>query len=225
MKLKKRILKLNTLILAEEGSGKTHLANKIRQFVMDNDVPTLYLDFSDPEVDQVEARFKEENFFYMRFEESDTFNQALEKAVAERRHIYMAVNPNYFSYKRDIQSSISKMLQNPGLLENYYYFFHEISRLNVFYSKFEDFMLYLLNMVNMKKYGLTFLSQPHEIFEDPQLKLLFTFLFIGKCSNADYYNTALLKNMEPNTFYFQYRMNSRTLLFNQVRGDIVYIDA
>lgn len=224
LKLEKRLLTMNTLILAEEGSGKTHLANKIREFVIDNGVPTLYLDFSDPEESQIETRFKKERFFYMRFEESDVFDAALAQAIAERRDIYMAVNPNYFSNKRDIKSRLSHMLQTPGLLENYYYFFHEISLLNAFYTKFEDFLLYILNLVQLKKYGLTFLSQPHEIFENPQVKLVFTFLFIGKCSNANYFNTSLLRSMPPHTFYYQYRLDSKTLLFNQVEGDIVYID-
>lgn len=225
LQLEERVLVTNTLILAEEGSGKTHLANKIRQFVMDNDVPTLYLDFSDPEVDGVESRFKDERFFYMRFEESDAFDAALHEAIEQRKDIYMAVNPNYFSYKRDIKSRLSKMLQTRELLDNYYYFFHEISRLNAFYTKFEDFLLYTLNLIHLKKFGLTFLSQPHEIFEDPQIKLLFTFLFIGKCSNANYFNTSVLKNFKPHTFYYQYRSDHKTLLFNAVKGDIVYIDA
>ena len=225
LQLEERSLVTNTLILAEEGSGKTHLANKIRRFVMSNDVPTLYLDFSDPEVADVEARFKDEHFFYMRFEESDAFDAALKEAIDQRKDIYMAVNPNYFSYKRDVKSRLSKMLQTRELLDNYYYFFHEISRLNAFYTKFEDFLLYTLNLIHLKKFGLTFLSQPHEIFEDPQIKLLFTFLFIGKCSNANYFNTAVLKNFKPNTFYYQYRSDHKTLLFNAVKGDIVYIDA
>jgi hypothetical protein len=225
LQLEKRLLTMNTLILAEEGSGKTHLANKIREFVIDNGVPTLYLDFSDPEESQVEAHFKKERFHYMRFEESEAFDAALNRAIADRRDIYMAVNPNYFSNKRDIKSRLSQMLQTPGLLENYYYFFHEISRLNAFYTKFEDFLLYILNLVHLKKFGLAFLSQPHEIFENPQIKLIFTFLFIGKCSNANYFNTSLLRSMKPHTFYYQYRLDSKTLLFNQVEGDIVYIDA
>lgn len=222
--LEKRLLTMNTLILAEEGGGKTNLANKIRHFVIDNGIPTLYLDFSNPEESQVEERYKDERFHYMRFEESDAFNEALQEAIAERKDIYMAVNPNYFSNRRDIKSKLSQMLQTPELLEHYYYFFHEISRLNAFYTKFEDFLLYILNFVHFKKYGLTFLSQPHETFETPQIKLIFTFLFIGKCSNVHYFNTSLLKNMKPHTFYYQYRLDSKTLLFNEVQGDIVTID-
>ncbi len=225
LKLEERMLRANTLILAEEGSGKTHLASKIRRFVIENEVPTLYLDFSDPEIDDVEARFRDENFHYMRFEESDAFDAALAEATAGRRDIYMAVNPRFFSNKRDVKSRLSQMLQTPELLENYYYFFHEISCLNAFYTKFEDFLLYIFNIVNMKQFGLTFLSQPHETFEDPRIKLLFTFLFLGKCTNANYFNTAELKNFKPNTFYYQYRMDHKTLLFNRVKGDVVYIDA
>lgn len=226
LKLEERVLRTNTLILAEEGSGKTHLASKIRNFVIDNGVPTLYLDFSDPEADDVEARFREDSrFFYMRFEESEAFDTALAEAIMARKDIYMAVNPNYFSNKRDVKSRLSQMLQLPELLENYYYFFHEISCLNAFYTKFEDFLLYIFNLVNMKRFGLTFLSQPHEIFEDPRIKLLFTFLFLGKCSNANYFNTAELKNFKPHTFYYQYRLDHKTLLFNRVKGDIVRIDA
>ncbi len=95
LELDERVLYGNTLILAEEGSGKTHLANKIREFVMANDVPTLYLDFSDPDVNDVEERFSSSaQFFYMRFEESDRFCDALQEAIAQRKNIYMAVNPN-----------------------------------------------------------------------------------------------------------------------------------
>lgn len=225
LELTARVLKTNTLIMAEEGSGKTHLANKIRNFVMDNDIPTLYLDFSDPEIDDVEERFKSEGrFFYMRFEESEAFDAALQKAIKERKNIYMAVNPNYFSNRKDVKSKLSQMFQIPELLENYYYFFHEIARLNAFYTKFEDFLLYIFGLVHLKKFGLTFLTQPHETFEDPQIKLLFTFLYVGKCSKVYYYNTAVLKNLKPHTFYYQYRMDNRTLLFNSIRSDIVYID-
>ena len=143
--LNERTLTTNTLILAEEGSGKTHLSNTIREFVMGNGVATLYLDFSDPEIDAVEERFKiSDNFLYMRFEESDAFDAALQEAIGKRENIYMAVNPSYFSSKRDVKSKLSQMLQTPELLENYYYFFHEISLLNAFYTKFEDFLLYIL---------------------------------------------------------------------------------
>lgn len=226
LELDERALYTNTLILAEEGSGKTHLANKIREFVMANGIPTLYLDFSDPEIGDIEEKFKtNDRFFYMRFEESDAFDAALQEAISNKKDIYMAVNPNYFSYKKDIKSKVSKMLQTPELLQNYYYFFHEIAMLNAFYTKFEDFLLYTLNLVNLKKFGLTFLTQPHETFEDPKIKLLFTFLYLGKCSNANYFNTAILRSLAPHTFYFQYRMDNKTLLFNMVKSDIVYIDA
>ena len=223
--LNERMLNTNTLILAEEGSGKTHLASKIREFVMDNGVPTLYLDFSNPDIDDVEERFKAGGrFYYMRFEERDAFDAQLHEAVRNREHIYMAVDPNYFSNKRDVKSRLSKMFQTRELLDHYYYFFHEIALLNAFYTKFEDFLLYIFGLVHMKKFGLTFLTQPHEIFEDPQIKLLFTFLYVGKCSCTSYYNSAELKNLPPNTFYHQYRMDNRTLLFNSVKGDFVYID-
>jgi len=153
LKLTKQILNQNTLILAEAGSGKTHLSNTIREYVMDSDVPTLYLDFSDPDIDDVEARFKESGrFYYMRFDESDTFDTQLQEAIARREQIYMAVNKSYFANKRDIKSRLSQMLQKKELLENYYYFFHEISMLNPFYSKFEDFMFYIFDLINMKKY-------------------------------------------------------------------------
>ncbi|MDX1294910.1 MAG: ATP-binding protein [Sulfurimonadaceae bacterium] len=224
LELEPRFLTRNTLILAEDGSGKTNLANKIRKYVMKNGIPTIYFDFTDADVEDVEARFKDEGFFYMRFEESDTFNSALQEAIAAKKDIYMSVNTKYFSNKRDVKSSVSKMLQTRELLDNYYYLFQETSHLNAFYTQFEDFLLYTLNLVNLKKYGLTFLSQPHETFEDPQIKLIFTFLFIGKCSNANYFNTAILRNMKPNTFYFQYRMDHKTLLFNAIRGDIATID-
>ena len=224
LELVERTLTQNTLILAEEGSGKTHLSNTIREYVMDNGIPTLYLDFSDPDVDAVEARFKESGrFYYMRFEESDAFDAELQEAIARRENIYMAVNSSYFSNRRDIKSRLSRTIQTPELLENYYYFFHEISMLNAFYTKFEDFMFYILSLVNLKKFGLTFLTQPHEIFEDYKIKLLFSFLYLGKCSNANYYNTEL-KTLPPHTFFYQYRQDRRTLLFNDIVGDIVMID-
>ncbi|MGB6020548.1 MAG: ATP-binding protein [Sulfurimonadaceae bacterium] len=222
--LVERMLTQNTLILAEEGSGKTHLANKIREYAMDNNVPTLYLDISDPDEDAVESRFKESGrFYYIRYEESDAFDAELTAAIANRENIYMAVNSNYFSNKRDITSRLSKTIQSPELLENYYYFFHEISMLNAFYTKFEDFMFYILSLVNLKKYGMTFLTQPHEIFEDQKIKLLFSFLYLGKCSNSNYYNSEL-ETLPPHTFYYQYRQDRRTLLFNVIESDVVMID-
>ncbi len=224
LKLTEQILTQNTLILAEAGSGKTHLSNIIREYVMDSDVPTLYLDFCDPDIDDVEARFKESGrFFYMRFDESDLFDSRLQEAIARREHIYIAVNSSYFANKRNIKSLLSQMLQKQELLENYYYFFHEISMLNPFYSKFEDFMFYIFDLINMKKYGMTFLSQPNETFEDPKIKLLFSFLYLGKCSDVHYYNTEL-ENLPPHTFYYQYRKERRTLLFNAIDGDFVTID-
>lgn len=226
LELNERTLYKNTLILAEEGSGKTHLANVIREFVIDSGVPTLYLDFSNPDVDAVEERFKSSGrFFYMQFEENEAFNAELQEAIDRKENIYMAVDPSFFTNKRDVKSEISKMLQKRGLLDNYYYIFHEIAQLDAFYTKFEDFLLYTLNLINLQKYGLTFLTQPHETFEDPQLKLLFTFLYLGKCSNANYYNTSMLKNLKPNSFHFQFRTDYRSLMFNPVKSDIVFIDA
>jgi hypothetical protein len=72
LELQDRVLRENTLILAEPGSGKTHLANKIREFVIDSGIATLYLDFSNPTPDQVEEKFKKgSDFHYMCFDESD----------------------------------------------------------------------------------------------------------------------------------------------------------
>jgi len=224
LKLQERALRYNTLILAEEGAGKTNLACKIRNFVIDSGVTTLYLDFSDSNVDEIEARYKDAHFNYIRFDESDAFKEALDALIAEKKHIYMAVDPRYFSNKRDITSKLTQTLQTPGLLENYYYFFHDIKNLDGFYTKFEDFLLYMLAFLNLKKYGLTFLAQPHEIFENPQLKLLFTFLYLGKCSNLEYYNTAQLKTLKKNEFFHQYRTAHRTLLFNNIISNLVEID-
>lgn len=225
LELQDRVLRENTLILAEPDSGKTHLANKIREFVIDSGLPTLYLDFSDPDVDHIEERFKNgSEFYYMRFDESDAFNTALEKAIAERKNIYMAVNPSYFASKRDIKSKLSQMMQKRELLDNYYYFMQEIANLDGFYTKFEDFIFYIFDLVNLKKFGMTFLTQPHEIFENPRIKLLFSFLFVGRCSNAYYYNTTVLRNMKPHTFLYQHRVDNRSLLFNSIQSDIVYID-
>ncbi len=224
LELVENVLTQNTLILAEEGCGKTHLANLIREYVMDNGVPTLYLDISNPDDNNVEERFKTSGrYYYIRYEETDAFDAELSAAIERRENIYMAVNPNYFSNKRDVKSRLSKTIQTPELLENYYYFFHEISRLNAFYTKFEDFMFYILSLVNLKKFGMTFLSQPHEIFEDQKLKLLFSFLYLGKCSNTNYYNTEL-KELPKHTSHYQWRQERRTLLFNNIQSDMVTID-
>ncbi len=224
LELVDRVITHNTIIMAEEGSGKTHLSNLIREYVMDNGIATLYLDFSDPDVEAVESRFKESGrFFYLRFEESDAFDAALQEAISRRENIYMAVNPNYFSNKRDVKSRLSQTIQTPELLENYYYFFHEISLLNAFYTKFEDFMFYILSLVNLKKFGLTFLTQPHEIFEDYKIKLLFSFLYLGKCTKTDYYDVRL-KTLPAHTFIHQNRNKRRTLLFNKIDSSIVMVD-
>ena len=224
LKLSQRVLTTNTLILGEEGSGKTNLACRIRNYVIDNDVPTLYLDFSNSNEDEIELRYKDEYFNYIQFDESEAFLEEFKALIAQRKHIYMAVNPNFFSNKRDIKSKLTQALQLPDLLDNYYYFFHDIANLNGFYTKFEDFLLYMLSLFNLKKYGITFLTQPHEIFENAQLKLLFTFLYVGKCSNVDYFNTAVLKTLPKNKFLFQKRTANRTLLFNDIQTHLVMID-
>ena len=54
LKVEERVLYLNTLILAEEGAGKTNLACKIRNYVIDSNVATLYLDFDNSDVDNIE---------------------------------------------------------------------------------------------------------------------------------------------------------------------------
>jgi hypothetical protein len=225
LELKERTLYQNTLILGEEGSGKTLLASKIRHFVMSCGIPTLYLDFSNPSIEKIEEKFKDsESFFYLRFEESDAFEEALNTAIVEKKNIYMAVDPSFFASKRSEKSRLSKTIQKRELLENYYYFFQEIESLNGFYTKFEDFIYYIFDLINMKKYGFTFLTLPNEIFEDSRIKLLFTFLYLGRCSNAHYYNTAVLRNLKTNTFYYQYRMENRSLLFNRIESDIAIID-
>ena len=224
LKLKPRVLTTNTLILGEEGSGKTNLACRIRNFVIDNDVPTLYLDFSNSHEEEVELRYKDEHFNYIEYAETENFLRDFEFLVAQRKHIYMAVNPNFFATKKDIKSKLTQTLQLPELLENYYYFFHDIANLNGFYTRFEDFLLYMLSLFNLKKYGITFLTQPHQTFENAQLKLLFTFLFVGKSSNLDYYNTAVLKTLQKNQFLFQQRTANRTLLFNDIKTSMVTIN-
>jgi hypothetical protein len=224
LKLTDQVLCKNTLILGEEGSGKTNLASKIREYVIEKEIPTLYMDFSDPAVGEVEARYKDAHFHYMQFEESEAFDTAFDEAVAARKHIYLAVNPKYFSNKRDVKSRLSQTISKQPLLDNYYYFFHEIAQLGGFYTEFEDFLLYIFSMIHMKKYGLTFLSQPHEIFENAQLKLLFSYLYLGRCSNANYYNTSELKNLPRNQFYHQRRQDLKTLLFNDIISDMVLVD-
>ncbi len=170
----------------------------------------------------VDLQYQNDN--YIRFDESDAFQERFNELVAQKKHIYMATDPNYFSNKRDITSRLTQTLQNQGLLDNYYYFFHDIENLNGFYTKFEDFLLYMLNFLNLKKYGLTFLAQPHSTFESPQIKLLFTFLYLGRCSNLDYFNTSNLKKLPKNRFFYQYRTNYQTLLFNDIKSNIVQID-
>jgi len=224
LELTEASLSRNTLILAEEGSGKTNLSAKIRQFVINSDVPTLYMDFSNPDSSEVESRFKDENFNYLQFEESSEFDETLAQTVKARKHIYLAVDPEYFSNMKEVKSKISIMLSSADLLENYYYFFHEIAQLNAFYTKFEDFLRYIFDLISTKKYGLTFLTQPHEIFEDSHLKLLFTYLYLGRCSNANYYNTAKLKNLKRNVFFYQYRQDHRSLLFNDIKSGVVTIN-
>jgi len=82
----------------------------------------------------------------------------------------------------------------------------------------------MLSLMNMQKYGFTFLAQPHAIFESQQIKLLFSFLYLGKCSNLNYFNTAVLKTFNKNKFYYQFRKDSPTLLFNSIKSEIVNID-
>lgn len=224
LRLEKRLLKHNTLILGEQGSGKTNLACKIRNYVIDNNVPTLYLDFNNSHEEDVELRYKDEYFNYIRFEESEEFDVAFQALIAEKKHIYMAVDPHFFGRKRDVRSKLSQTISQQFLLDNYYYFFHDIENLNGFYTQFEDFLLYMLSFVNLQKYGFTFLAQPHPTFENPHLKLLFSFLFVGKCSNANYYNTSILKTLKKNNFYYQCRTAHPTLLFNEIESNMVKID-
>jgi hypothetical protein len=224
LKLEKRMLKHNTLILGEQGSGKTNLACKIRNYAIDNSVATLYMDFANSHEEDVELRYKDEHFNYIRFEESEAFDAAFTKLISEKKHIYMAVDPQYFAKRRDERSRLSQIISQQELLDNYYYFFHDIENLNGFYTQFEDFLLYMLSFANLQKYGFTFLAQPHETFENPHLKLLFSFLFLGKCSNANYYNTAILKTLKKNKFLYQYRTAYPTLLFNEIACSMVQID-
>ncbi len=224
LRLEKRLLQHNTLILGEQGSGKTNLACRIRNYVIDNDVPTLYMDFNNSNEEEVELRYKDEYFNYIQFDESEEFDAAFNALVQDKKHIYMAVDPSFFSNKRDERSKLSQIISQQFLLDNYYYFFHDIENLNGFYTQFEDFLLYMLSFVNLQKYGFTFLAQPHDTFENPHLKLLFSFLFVGKCSNANYYNTAILKTLKKNKFYYQYRTAHPTLLFNDIQSSMVKID-
>lgn len=223
LELKETIFDANSLIIAQEGSGKTHLASLIRQFIIDHDIPTLYLDFSNSTLESVEARFKDEHFNFLCFEESDAFDQQLDALIAEKKNIYLSIDPNFFAKTRQEKSRLSKTIQKESLLENYYYFFHEIARLNAFYTQFEDFLLYLFDLVNMKKLGLTFLTQPNSIFENQHIKLLFTNLFVGRSQTQNYYNTSDLRTLEPHQFIYQSRVDNHSLLFNDIRTDMVYI--
>lgn len=225
LELKEPTLYKNTLILGEEGSGKTNLASKIREYVIANNIPTIYLDFSNPAENEIEDRYKHcEKYFYIRFEETAVFEESFSKAVANKENIYMAADPKYFSNKKDQKSKLSQMISTKELLDNYYYFFHDLSLLNAFYTQFEDFLLYTLSLIRLKKYGLTFLAQPHEIFERAEIKLLFSFLYLGKYSNINYYNTSKLKDISRNTFYYQYRTAFKSVLFNEIKSELVIID-
>ncbi|QSZ40786.1 ATP-binding protein [Sulfurimonas aquatica] len=224
LELKDRMLCLNTLILAEQGSGKTNLACKIRNFAIDSNVPTFYMDFSNSFEENIELRYKDSYFNYIQFSESEEFDKQLAELIKEKKHIYMAVSPEYFSNKKDERSKLSKTIANTDLLQNYYYFFHDIENLNGFYTKFEDFLLYMLGLMNMQKYGFTFLAQPHSIFENQNIKLLFSFLYLGRCSNLNYFNTSILKTLDKNRFYYQARTDSPTLLFNKIESNLVTVD-
>lgn len=96
LKVEERALYYNTLILAEEGAGKTNLACRIRNFVIDSNVATLYLDFSNSEEHEIEYRYKDEPFNYIKFDESDAFQEKFNALVEAKKHIYMAVDPNFF---------------------------------------------------------------------------------------------------------------------------------
>jgi len=224
LKLTQRSIYANSLILGEAGAGKTNLACRIRNFIIDSGIPTIYLDFSNSHESEIEIRYKDEHFNYIRFEESEEFMERFMELVRAKKHIYMATDPNFFATKKDIKSVLTQTIQIKELLDNYYYFFHDIENLNGFYTRFEDFLLYMLTFLNLKKYGFTFLAQPHSTFENAQLKLLFTFLYIGKSTNFEYFNTNILKNMPKNRFVYQHRTDHKTLLFNEVNTNIVEID-
>jgi hypothetical protein len=225
LELKDRNLYYNTLIIGEHGAGKTNLACKIRDYVIDSGVPTFYVDFSDSNEEDIEMRYKDKHFNYIRYEETDEFDAELDKLIAEKKHIYLSASPSYFDTStRHIKSRLTKTIQKQELLDNYYYFLHDIENLNGFYIKFDDFLLYMLSFTKLAKYGLTFLAQPHEIFESAHIKLMFTYLFIGKCSNLDYFNTASLKNLVKNRFLYQLRTEYPTLLFNDIKTHIVDIE-
>lgn len=224
LELKERHLYYNTLILGEHGAGKTNLACRIRDYVIDSDVPTFYIDFSDSNEEDIEMRYKDNHFNYIKYEETEEFDEKLQALIDTKKHIYMSANPSYFdTSKRHVKSRLTKTIQKQELLDSYYYFFHDIENLSGFYVKFSDFLLYMLSFSKLAKYGLTFLAQPHKIFENAHLKLMFTYLFIGRCSNIDYFNTASLKNLVKNRFLYQYRTEYPTLLFNEIKTHSVDI--
>lgn len=225
LELKERSLYYNTLILGEHGAGKTNLACRIRDFVIDSGIPTFYIDFSDSNEEDIEMRYKDQHFNYIRYEETEEFDKELDKLIAEKKHIYMSASPSYFdTSKRRVKSRLTKTIQRQELLDNYYYFLHDIENLNGFYVQFDDFLLYMLSFSKLSKYGITFLAQPHKTFENTNIKLMFTYLFIGKCSNLDYFNTASLKNLVKNRFLYQYRTEYPTLLFNDIKTHSVDIN-
>ena len=225
LKLKERHLHYNTLILGEHGAGKTNLACRIRDFAIDSNVPTFYIDFSNSNEEDIELRYKDQYFNYIRYEETDEFEEELQGLIDDKKHIYMSADPRYFdTTKRHVKSRLTQTIQKQELLENYYFFFHDIENLSGFYVKFDDFLLYMLSFSKLSKYGLTFLAQPDKIFENAHVKLLFTYLFIGRCSSLDYYNTASLENLVKNRFLYQYRTEYPTLLFNDIKMHSVDIN-
>ncbi len=225
LELSKRYLTANTLILANEGYGKTNLAAHIRKYVIQSNTPTLYLDFSSPKEGEVEEKFKDENFNYIEFDETNEFQIKLDLAIKDKKHIYLSVSPEFFSSSRDEKSILSSTIQKRDLLDNYYYFFHEISELGKLYTQFDDFLIYILRLISLKKLGLTFLSQPHKIFENSHVKQLFTFLYLGHVENVANHNSAMLKNLKSHNFFYQYRSENNSFLLSQIKSDTVIIDS
>jgi len=198
----------------KELKRKSNLSGKLHRYLLIDELPTNFRSYDVKEV-YVRGLF---------FEESENFDETFAKLVAQKKHIYMAVDPNFFATKREKKSKLSRVISQQALLDDYYYFFHDIENLNGFYTKFEDFLLYMLSFANLQKHGFTFLAQPHQTFENPHLKLLFSFLYVGKCSNANYFNTAILKTLKKNHFYYQHRTAYPTLLFNDIKSSMVKID-
>lgn len=214
-------LTTNTLIIAEKDAGKTHLGSKIKEYVISRNVPVIHFDFENLDESDLESFYQNEN--YIRFEESEAFEARLNEMIEQKKNIYMSVNPNYFSGLSTIKSKLSETIEKKELLDNYYYFFKNLAYLSNFYDQHADFLFEFFKLLEVKKYGLTFLTQPHDIFIDKRIKTKFNQLFVGKNTQSRFFNTYMLSHLDKHEFCYQYRKDHKTFFFDAIRNEMVYI--